>query len=121
MPTAFIDDYDVHLAHGTLWQPGNTELTGYVHVLDAPAATSVTIDIPGAGAKATAKTGVDGNAPFSIKAGKLTLWSPESPKLYKVNLAAGDDKLTDEIGFRDFPRRWHSNPSQRQGRLSQGH
>src|ERR1035438_1101616 len=36
VPAAFIDDYDVHLAHGTTWQPSNTELTGYVHVLDAP-------------------------------------------------------------------------------------
>jgi beta-glucuronidase len=102
VPTAFIDDYDIHLAHGPVWQSGNTEITGYVHVLDAPAGTSVTVDIPEAGAKTTVVTGADGNAPFSIKASKLTLWSPESPKLYKVTLASGEDKLTDDIGFRDI-------------------
>ena len=47
-------------------------------------------------------TGADGNAPFSVKAAKLTLWSPESPKLYTVTLASGEDKLTDNIGFRDI-------------------
>ncbi len=102
VPGAFIDDYDVHLAHGQAWQPGNTEIIGYVHVLDAPAGTSVTVDIPEAGAKTTVMTGADGKAPFSVKASKLTLWSPESPKLYKVTLASGADKLTDDIGFRDI-------------------
>lgn len=106
VPMAFIDDYDVHLAHGPVWQPDNTELTGYVHVLDAPAGTLVTLDIPEAGVHATLKTGAGGNAPFVVKASKLTLWSPDTPKLYKVNLASGagnqQDKLTDDIGFRDI-------------------
>ncbi len=102
VPTSFIDDYDVHLAHGATFEPGNMELTGYVHVLDAPAGTAVTVEIPEAGAKASVKTDGDGNAPFRVKASKLTLWSPESPKLYKVHLHAGDDALTDDIGFRDI-------------------
>jgi len=102
VPAAFIDDYDVHLAHGPTWQAGNSEISGYVHVLDAPAGTSVTVDIPEAGARTTVMTGADGKAPFSVKASKLILWSPESPKLYKVTLASGDDTLTDDIGFRDI-------------------
>jgi beta-glucuronidase len=102
VPSAFIDDYDVHLAHGPAWQPGNTTLTGYVHVLDAPAGTAVTLSVPEAGVSTTVKTDADGRAPFSVKAKSLTLWSPESPKLYKVSLASGDDKLTDDIGFRDI-------------------
>ena len=102
VPRAFIDDYDVHLVHGPAWQPGNTEISGYVHVLDALAGTSVTVDIPEAGAKTTSMTDNDGNARFSVKANKLTLWSPESPKLYKVTLVSGADKLTDDIGFRDI-------------------
>ncbi len=102
VPKAFIDDYDVHLAHGPAWQAGNTELTGYVHVLDAPAGTAVTLDIPEAGVKTTVSTDAEGRAPFTVKASKLTLWSPESPKLYKVTLASGDDKVTDDIGFRDI-------------------
>ena len=102
VPEAFIDDYDVHLVHGPAFDPGNTELAGYVHVLDAPAGTAVTVDVPEAGAKATALTDAQGKATFSVQAKRLVLWSPESPKLYKVNLAAGEDHLTDEIGFRDI-------------------
>ena len=102
VPAAFIDDYDIHLAHGAKFESGNTELTGYVHVLDAPAGTSVAIDIPEAGAKTVAKTDASGNAAFSVKAAKLTLWSPETPKLSKVSLTSGKDKLSDDIGFRDI-------------------
>ena len=102
VPTSFIDDYDVHLAHGTRFEPGNTELTGYVHVLNAPAGTAVTVDVPETGAKTTVKTDAEGNAKFSVKATKLTLWSPETPKLYKVKLSVGEDELTDDIGFRDI-------------------
>jgi beta-glucuronidase len=102
VPKVFIDDYDVHLAHGSKFEPGNTELTGYVHVLDAPTGTSVTINIAEAGVKTTVRTDAQGNAAFSVKATKLALWSPESPKLYKVSLTAGADKLTDDIGFRDI-------------------
>ena len=112
VPTAFIDDYNVHLAHGAAFQPGSTELTGYVHVLSgsrdqaAPAGTAVTIDIPEAGVHTTATTGADGRAPFDVKAASLALWSPESPKLYKVTLTSGSgpqqDTITDDIGFRDI-------------------
>jgi beta-glucuronidase len=102
VPAAFIDDYDIHLAHGPAWQLSNTELTGYVHVLGAIAGTSVTIDVPEAGARIIVNTDAEGNAKFSVKAARLTLWSPESPKLYKVSLSSGKDNLTDEIGFRDI-------------------
>jgi len=102
VPTAFIDDYDIHLVHGPAFQPGNTELTGYVHVLGAPTGTPVTIDVPEAEAKTTVQTDADGNAKFTVKAARLTLWYPESPKIYKVSLSSGADKLTDDIGFRDI-------------------
>jgi beta-glucuronidase len=102
VPKAFIDDYDIHLARGAKFESVSTDLTGYVHVLDAPAGTTVTVNIPEVGVKTTVSTDAEGNAPFTAKAGNLTLWSPESPKLYKVELASGEDKLTDDIGFRDI-------------------
>jgi beta-glucuronidase len=102
VPETFIDDYDVHLTHGPRFDPGNTELSGYVHVLNAATRTAVTIEVPEAGVKATVMTDAEGTAPFSLKASQLSLWSPDSPKLYQVSLTSGDDKLTDEIGFRDI-------------------
>ena len=102
VPTNFIDDYDVHLAHGPAWRPNNKELAGYVHVLGAPTGTPVTIAIPDAGVHVTTKTDSNGDARFSIQAATLTLWSPGSPRLYRVTLTSGADTLTDDIGFRDI-------------------
>jgi beta-glucuronidase len=107
MPMQFIDDYDVHLKHGATFSTADaTTLSGYVHVEGAAAGTPVTLRIPEAGVSTTVKTDADGRAPFEVKATKLELWSPQTPKLYKVELATGSgnqqDKLTDDIGFRDI-------------------
>ena len=103
VPERFIDDYDVHLKHGALFSASDaTTLAGYVHVVGAPAGTPVTIHIPEAGAEVAGKTDAEGRAAFEVKAKSLSLWSPESPRLYKVEIASGRDRLVDEIGFRDI-------------------
>jgi beta-glucuronidase len=102
VPTHFIDDYDVHLAHGPRFDPANTEITGYVHVLDAPSGTAVTLRIRELSAQTTVATDDQGTARFSLYPAHLTLWSPGTPRLYKVELKSGEDHLTDDIGFRDI-------------------
>jgi len=97
VPKAFIDDFDVHLKPGTV-----DEITGYVHVVDAAGGAPIEIRIPEAGIQVVVKTNADGTADFNAVAKNLALWSPESPKLYKVEIAAGQDKLQDDIGFRDI-------------------
>jgi beta-glucuronidase len=97
VPKAFVDDFDLHIKSGTM-----DSIDGYVHVEDATEGTPVTIRIPEAGLDATAKTDASGRAEFQIPAKKLSLWSPESPKLYKVQIETGRDRLTDDIGFRDI-------------------
>jgi beta-glucuronidase len=102
VPAQFIDDYDVHLKHEAAFSPDHaTTLAGYVHVVGAAAGTAVTVRIPEAGVDASLKTDAEGRAAFEVTAQKLDLWAPGNPKLYKVELASGQDKLTDEIGFRD--------------------
>jgi beta-glucuronidase len=102
VPSQFIDDYDIHLVHGDHFDPGTAEITGYVHVLDAAAGAAVTIAIPELSVSATVSTDAKGTARFSVKPAHLTFWSPDSPKLYKVEMTSGDDHLTDDIGFRDI-------------------
>ncbi len=102
VPNQFIDDYDVHLAHGPQFNPENAEITGYVHVLGANAGTAVTIRIAEASAEATVSTDATGTARFSLKPAHLTFWSPDSPKLYEVKMISGADSLSDNIGFRDI-------------------
>ncbi len=96
VPQAFVDDFDLHL------KPENRDgLIGYVHVEGASAGTQVSIRVPEAGLAATEKINDSGRAEFEIPAKNLSLWSPENPKLYKVQIQAGADALSDEIGFRD--------------------
>jgi beta-glucuronidase len=103
LPAQFIDDYDVHLKHEASFSAADANtLAGYVHVEGAIAGTPVTLRIPEAGVNTTLKTDSQGRAAFEIKAGKLELWSPETPRLYQVALASGQDQLTDDIGFRDI-------------------
>ncbi|WP_213805268.1 glycoside hydrolase family 2 TIM barrel-domain containing protein [Granulicella sp. dw_53] len=101
VPKAFVDDYDIHLKRGT-----TDQLTGYIHVEGAPEGTTVNLSIPEVGATAALETDATGRAPFTLQTKALTLWSPESPKLYKVHIESGvgslTDTLTDEIGFRDI-------------------
>lgn len=103
LPTHFIDDYDVHLKRESTFVAAKADtLAGYVHVEGAPVGTPVTLRIPEAGIDTTLKTDAEGRAAFDLKASKLALWSPENPKLYKVDLSSGQDRLTDDIGFRDI-------------------
>jgi beta-glucuronidase len=97
VPKAFVDDFDVHLKAGT-----TNGVAGYVHVEGAVEGTPVTIRVPEAGLEATVKTDAAGKAAYELSAKKLDLWSPENPKLYKVEIETGQDKLTDDIGFRDI-------------------
>lgn len=103
VPTAFIDDYRVQLKHDSTFRADAVRtLAGYVHVEGAPAGTKVAIAVPEAGVNTTATTDGEGRAAFEVSAKQLTLWDSAHPKLYKVNLQAGADTLTDDIGFRDI-------------------
>ena len=97
VPRAFVDDFDVHLKSGS-----KDGLEGYVHVEDAPEGTSVSVKVPEAHVTAVVKTDSNGRANFDLLAKNLDLWSPENPKLYKVQIEAGQDSLTDDIGFREI-------------------
>ena len=95
VPESFIDDFDLHLDRAT-----RSVIEGYMHVEGAQAGTQVSVDLPDAKLHAEGVTDADGRVAISMAAAGLTLWSPETPKLYRVVLKAGEDTLTDEMGFR---------------------
>ena len=94
VPESFIDDYTLALKRGT-----KTEIEGWVHVDGGQAGAPVTISLPETHLTETSATGPDGRAQFHLS-GALELWSPEHPRLYRVQIRAGDDVLVDDIGFR---------------------
>ncbi len=93
-PQTFIDDYSLQL------QRDGSTISGWVHVVDAPAGTPVAVTISELGLTQSAATDAQGRAMFSRKTTSLQRWSPESPKLYDVELSAANDHLKDSVGFR---------------------
>ena len=99
VPDTFIQDYSVQIAKGSA-----DRVAGWVQVEGKPSAPDVTIEIPEAQVKQVVPLRADGRAVFSFPA-KLTLWSPENPKLYRVIVSGGGDSVSDEIGFRSIETR----------------
>jgi beta-glucuronidase len=100
VPEVFIDQYDVHLSRTEA-----SVIEGWVHVSGAQPGAKVEIEIPELSAKTSAIAGEDGRAPLHLSVQSLERWSPETPKLYKVKIAAGADTITDLIGFRTIGTR----------------
>ena len=100
VPEAFIDQYDLHLARGD-----GSVIEGWVHVNGAQAGAKVEVDIPELTAKISVVTAADGRAAVHLVVKGLQRWSPETPKLYKVKLGAGQDSVQDLIGFRTVETR----------------
>lgn len=95
VPEMYIDDYSLQLRRGT-----SDRLYGYVHVAGATAGTRVALRIPALHLEKEAAVGANGRAPFAFAAQGLDLWTPAHPRLYRIALEAGSDRLTDDVGFR---------------------
>src|SRR5579872_3945164 len=95
VPESYIDDYSVQLKRDS-----TDAIEGYVHIVGAAAGEHVTMRIPDLHVDLNATTDANGRAEFSSAAQGLELWSPEHPRLYQVEFSAGEDRLTDDIGFR---------------------
>lgn len=99
VPETFIQQYMVQLAKGS-----TNEIAGWVKLNGATAPQTVSVEIPEIELKQTVTTDASGQASFHFPA-KLTLWSPENPKLYRVVLSSGSDTVEDQIGFRTIATR----------------
>jgi beta-glucuronidase len=96
VPETFVQDYSVQMGKGSTRQ-----IAGWVQLNGPKLQQSVTIRIPEAGLSKTFQTNSEGRAEFTFS-GDLTLWSPENPKLYRVEIAGETDQVTESIGFRSI-------------------
>lgn len=99
VPETFIQDYFIQLAKGS-----TRRIAGWLQLNGTQLRQKVTIRIPEAGIASTVETDQAGRAEFSFEAG-MTLWSPENPKLYTVEIAGETDKVADRVGFRSIETR----------------
>jgi len=96
VPETFVQDYSVQLEKGS-----SRKIKGWVQLKGPQLQQKVTIRIPEAKLSQALPTDPKGRAEFSFDA-DLTLWSPENPKLYNVEIAGETDHVTDSIGFRSI-------------------
>ena len=99
VPQTFIQDYFIQLDKGSVRQ-----VKGWLQLDGPQSQQKITIRIPEAGISKTLQTDSKGRAEFSFDA-DLTLWSPENPKLYNVEVASETDQISDRIGFRSIEAR----------------
>ncbi|NHN35785.1 beta-glucuronidase [Pseudomaricurvus alcaniphilus] len=100
VPKTFVRQYHLYLA-----DLASGRVKGWVQ-LDGPDAgnSKVELKIKEAGVDTSIQTAADGRGEFEFKA-DLSLWSPETPKLYDVTLTSKGHSVSDRIGFRTVATR----------------
>ncbi|TRW22953.1 beta-glucuronidase [Flavobacterium zepuense] len=103
VPEHFIQQYNLQLDPSqdivAAKKKGKYKLSGWAK-MNAPAAgAKVSVEIPEL--KLKKEFAIQGDSvAFNFEANKIGLWSPESPKLYQVKFALGNESVSEKIGFR---------------------
>jgi beta-glucuronidase len=100
LPHEFIEQYSVQLDRGS-----SHRISGWIRAPNPSTSQKVTIRIPELKLATEAMADKYGLYWFSIDASKLELWSPEKPKLYRVEISTPTDQISEEIGFRTIETR----------------
>jgi len=93
-PGTYIEDYSIQLKKGSV----NT-VAGRVQLNGTQPAQNIKIKIPELNLLYKTRTDEKGIAPVEFSSA-FTLWSPEIPKLYKVEIESETDTVIDRVGFR---------------------
>lgn len=93
-PATFVRDYYVQLKKND-----KSIINGWIQLDGNQLNKAVRIEIPGLKISQQFTPNAKGYVAFELKA-KPTLWTPENPKLYGINISVDDEAVTDEIGFR---------------------
>ena len=95
-PKTYISDYGVQLSEthpNTI--KGKVELGGAIIGMN-----KIHVRIPELKINEIINSKKDGTFEFDFKSNGIQFWSPSSPKLYEVEISAGEDTIKDFIGFR---------------------
>ncbi len=89
----FISDYNIQLKKGSL-----ETIQGYIQIDGSNLLQKIIIKIPEAGILYETQTDEKGRAEI-LFANKFELWSPQNPRLYRVQIEGETDTIHDQIGF----------------------
>ena len=109
VPTVYLDDYSLQLEKVKGGKGEKVrEISFSARLNKAEAGHEVTVFIPELKIEKTFTTDADGKvqcSTFNVPSKRLTLWSPENPKLYQVQVMLDNTTIADEIGFRTIETR----------------
>ncbi|MBN2104630.1 beta galactosidase jelly roll domain-containing protein [bacterium] len=93
VPDMFVQDYFIQLDKGKA-----NRIKGWIQ-LSGGGKHPLTLSIPELKISTLLKSDATGRAAFQIEAAP-ELWSPDNPKLYRVQIITSSETLEDDIGFR---------------------
>lgn len=93
-PATYVRDYYVQLK-----KTDKNIINGWVQLDGSQLNKTVKVEIPELKISQVLTPDAKGYAAFEVKA-KPTYWTPETPKLYAVNISVDAEVMADEIGFR---------------------
>ncbi|MDP4270258.1 MAG: glycoside hydrolase family 2 TIM barrel-domain containing protein [Bacteroidota bacterium] len=93
---SYIEDYFIQLTKGSL-----NKVLGWVQLNGSQHGQNIMVKIPELNLVYNTKSDENGRAKIEFSS-RFKLWSPESPKLYKVIVESDNDVVTDSIGFRSI-------------------
>lgn len=99
VPSTFISNYFIYLDKLSLTSK-TKRIKGNFKLIGATFPKIAHIIIPELNINEEIPVTAEGSGKFSIDVENIQLWSPENPKLYRVTIKAGRDKVEDQIGFR---------------------
>ncbi len=106
VPTVYLEDYDLQLQKADA-KAKTRELSFSAKLNKAEAGHKVVVSIPELKLEQQLTSDAEGKVSCTLKvnAKKLSLWSPQNPKLYDVRLSVDTSTINDEIGFRTIETR----------------
>ena len=103
----YLEDYSLQLQKADA-KAKNREISFSAKLNKAEAGHNITVSIPELKLKKTFITDSDGtihSSFFTILSKRLSLWSPENPKRYRVDISLDSSVISDSIGFRTIETR----------------
>ena len=103
----YLEDYSLQLTEADI-KDKNRKISFTAKLNKSEAGHNITVSIPELKLKKTFTTDANGTihySLFTINSSKLSLWSPENPKRYRVDILLDTSTITDSIGFRTIDTR----------------
>jgi len=106
VPETYVEDYSLQLEKRKEERGEKREISFALQLNQKKAGERVTLSIPELKVRETLTTNAEGRIATSIgKTGGLQLWSPDTPKRYRVEISHRGKTIVDSIGFRTIETR----------------